>query len=229
MKFPVLLVTPLQEEMDGLVQAWNKFGIRSEKSRAGRVAVVHLEALDLTVACGGTGKAQFALQTQHLIDTRPALELVICTGAAGALDERLSVGDVIVAEKTVEHDFRNRFSRRPLPTFNGSTKAIASLKRLPPLEAGFELFFGIIASGDEDIVDDDRRSSLRQSTGALAAAWEGAGGARACKFSDVDFLEIRGITDSANERAAADFESNLALAMENIARVIKRWQGKESK
>jgi adenosylhomocysteine nucleosidase len=214
--------------MDGLVQTWQGFGIRSEEARAGRTPIMQLEALGLTVACGGTGKAQFALQTQYLIDGLPSLELVICAGAAGALDERLRVGDVIVAEKTVEHDFRNRFSQRPLPSFSGSAKAIANLKRLLPLEDGFRLFFGIIASGDEDIVDNDRRQSLRKSTDALAAAWEGAGGARACRFNGVDFLEIRGITDSADKHAVADFETNLALAMENIARVIVHWRGKGS-
>jgi len=223
-EFPILIVTPLQEEMDSLLQAWHRFGIRSEISPAGRLMTVQLEELRLIVACGGTGKAQFAIHTQHLIDVMPFLELVICAGAAGSLDRRLSAGDVIVAEKTIEHDFRNRFSQRPLPTFSGSTTAIASLKRLLPLNDGFKLFFGFIASGDEDIVDDDRRQSLRQATGALAAAWEGAGGARACQFSDKDFLEIRGITDGADKNAATDFETNLALAMENIARVIMQWR-----
>ena len=227
MKFPTLIVTPLQEEMDGLVQAWNRFGIRSETNRAGRLAALHVEELSLLVACGGTGKAQFALQTQHLIDAQPAVELVICTGAAGALDERLSVGDVVVAEKTVEHDFRNLFSQRSLPTFSGSTRGIASLKRLPPMKDSIKVFFGTSASGDEDIVNDERRDSLRKSTNALAAAWEGAGGARACRFNDKEFLEIRSITDGADKHAAADFEANLALAMENIARVILRWRGQD--
>ena len=46
-------------------------------------------------------------------------------------------------------------------------------------------------------------------TGALAVAWEGAGGARACHFSGIPFLEIRGITDSADSDAASDFRATL--------------------
>ena len=71
MKFPILIATPLQEEMDGLVQTWQDFDIRSEEARVGRMPIIQLEALGLIVACGGTGKAQFALQTQYLIDDLP--------------------------------------------------------------------------------------------------------------------------------------------------------------
>lgn len=59
--------------------------------------------------------------------------------------------------------------------------------------------------------------------GALAVAWEGAGGARACVFSGLPFLEIRGITDSADHRAPVEFEQNLEKAMANIAILIRSW------
>ncbi|MCB0126353.1 MAG: hypothetical protein KDE58_29045 [Caldilineaceae bacterium] len=56
----------------------------------------------------------------------------------------------------------------------------------------------------------------------MAVAWEGAGGARACQFSDVPFVEIRGITDNANQTAAADFERNLQASLHNVATTIIR-------
>jgi adenosylhomocysteine nucleosidase len=58
---------------------------------------------------------------------------------------------------------------------------------------------------------------LQSLTGAIAVAWEGAGGARACRFSGVPFLEIRGITDSAGHSAPTDFEENLIIALHNLA------------
>jgi len=58
-------------------------------------------------------------------------------------------------------------------------------------------------------------------TGALAVAWEGAGGARACHFSGIPFLEIRGITDSADSDAASDFGANLEGAMRNVAALFE--------
>jgi adenosylhomocysteine nucleosidase len=54
-------------------------------------------------------------------------------------------------------------------------------------------------------------------------AWEGAGGARACQFSGLPFVEIRGVTDSANSTASADFARNLHHALCNVAAVITLW------
>lgn len=85
----------------------------------------------------------------------------------------------------------------------------------------FKLHFGGIASGDEDVVDAKRRSECQQLSGALAVAWEGAGGARACAFSQVPFLEIRAIVDNANEDGPRDFRVNLRMAMQNLAQVLR--------
>jgi adenosylhomocysteine nucleosidase len=60
--------------------------------------------------------------------------------------------------------------------------------------------------------------------GSIAVAWEGAGGARACKFNKKYYLELRGVTDTANHQAAADFEVNLEKAMHNLAQVIVQWR-----
>jgi len=61
----------------------------------------------------------------------------------------------------------------------------------------------------------------------LAVAWEGAGGARACRFSGVPFIEIRGITDRANSQAPADFQMNLASAMRHLVELFSVWSRKE--
>ncbi len=87
------------------------------------------------------------------------------------------------------------------------------------------MHFGDVASGDEDIVSVDRARALRAATGAVAVAWEGAGGARACVFSQTPYLEMRGVTDQATVDAPAAFRQNLALAMRNIATVLGRGLG----
>ena len=73
------------------------------------------------------------------------------------------------------------------------------------------------------MVNGARQEELRRRTDALAVAWEGAGGARACQFSAVPFVEIRGVTDGANSSAAADFAANLETAMRNVATLIVTW------
>ena len=75
------------------------------------------------------------------------------------------------------------------------------------------------------MVETERRRALHESIEALAVAWEGAGGARACAFSGVPFVEIRGVTDTADPNAASDFEQNLEIAMSNLAALITTWVG----
>jgi adenosylhomocysteine nucleosidase len=224
----LLVVTPLEEESQFFLSSCIQRGIQIENSVIGRLEVASLPSLGITVACGGHGKVQFAVQTQHLLHSSPNWDVVICAGAAGALVHGLSIGDVVVATTTVEHDFNNKFTPRPKPRFDGTLTAIEQLKHIAPTCDAFRVHFGIVASGDEDVIEAERRSSLYELTQGLVVAWEGAGAARACKFNNVPFVEIRGVTDTADHNASSDFETNLAIAMNNIATLIIAWAGEMS-
>lgn len=96
-----------------------------------------------------------------------------------------------------------------------SCEAFATASAFP-----FQICFDVIASGDEDIVDPERVQELRAATGAVCVAWEGSGGARAAALDHVPFLEIRAITDFADESAATFFQQNLAKAIRNIPTLL---------
>ncbi len=195
----ILVVTPLPLELEALRSA----GLAGPRVR---------------VEVGGHGKIQFALRTQSfIVEVKP--ELVICAGACGALSPGVKALDVVVAEATVEHDFRLRFVERPLPSFTGHSESLTRLKNYATQKFG--VHFGVVASGDEDIVDGVRAEEIRKLTGAVAVAWEGAGGARACLLAGVPFLEIRGVTDSCDHGAVENFRKNLGPAMTNVAAVIE--------
>ena len=219
----LLIIAPLQEELDFFLQSCAGRGFRAERAMIGRLPVAQLPDLDITAARGGVGKAQFAIHTQHLLDIQSGWGAVICAGAAGGLANDISVGDLVVATTTVEHDYQNKFSARPMPQFDGDSALIADLRRAAIVLDTFRISFGVVASGDEDVIDDQRKQALRRSTGALAVAWEGAGGARACAFSSVPYVEIRGVTDAADHTAPTDFATNLEVAMGNIAALITAW------
>ena len=189
----------------------------------GKLPVVQLPDLGVTLARGGLGKVQFAVQTQHLLDSCSDWDLIVCAGAAGALADKVSVGDIVVATTTVEHDYNNKFNERALPKFDGAETAITELRSVSRSTKAFSVHFGPIASGDEDVVETERKRALHESTGALAVAWEGAGGAKACAFNRIPFVEIRGVTDTADHNAASDFEENLEVAMRNLTTLITSW------
>ena len=119
-----LILTPTQNEFDCLVRGCVRFGFKLENSKAGRLPVAEFSQLKATVAVGGTGKAQFAVHTQHLLDSGTDWTLVICAGGAGALTDTVNIGDVVIATAIVEHDYRNRFNQRPLPRFEVDEGAV---------------------------------------------------------------------------------------------------------
>jgi adenosylhomocysteine nucleosidase len=213
----------MREELANVARSCSESGYRSLDAVAGRLSIHDFPELNLILARGGTGKVQFAVQTQHLLDSGVGPDLVICAGAAGSLVDHLQVGDIVIGTATVEHDYSEGFIDRPLPRFEADPAIVDSLSKVPNDELAFSVHFGVVASGDEDVVSEDRKQSLHKATGAIAVGWEGAGGARACRFSGVPFVEIRGITDAADEGAASDFKQNLATAMGNIAIFLIAW------
>ena len=219
----IAVVTPMAEELTGIRDHLLACGFGAQDGVIGRLPVVQFSELGITLAVGGVGKVQFGVQVQHLLDAGPDRDLVICAGAAGALSDRLSIGDVVVGTRTVEHDYIGRFGYSPMPTFDGDAKMLESLEKESESPQEHNVLFGAIASGDEDIVEPARREAIRDRTDALAVAWEGAGGARACKFNEMPYVEVRGVTDGADESAPEDFQANLRLAMGSVAELLTRW------
>ncbi|HXD12066.1 MAG TPA: 5'-methylthioadenosine/S-adenosylhomocysteine nucleosidase [Anaerolineales bacterium] len=220
----ILIVTPLRDEYDDLQQSLSALGLRSQKDKIGKLDVDRFPAIHVALAHGGHGKTQFGIQTQHLLD-HASFDLVICAGAAGAIDPAVKIGDLIVSTTIVEHDYNNKFSVKPKPQFHGDAKSIEQLRALNFTDADFSVHFGIMAGGDEDVIDLVRGKELRELHSASAVAWEGIGGARACAFSNIPYLELRGATDTANHEAPAVFNVNLKTVMKNIAFLLYEWLG----
>ena len=221
-----LILFPLRLECEKFKSHLESFGYTLEGGKVGAVNYYVAQDLGWTLAVGGLGKTQFAITTQFLIDKLPLVNSVLCVGAAGALSEEIKPADIVVGESTIEHDFLSS-NKNEVPIFIADPKLLEDLKSPNCVRRGhdnygasdrgkFFVHFGVIASGDEDIVDSKRALELRSRTQALAVAWEGAGGARACKFNSMPFIEIRGITDLANHNTYDDFKHNIDLAMKNI-------------
>jgi adenosylhomocysteine nucleosidase len=220
----ILVVTPQIEEAEALLAGFRQNGLLAHDVRIGALPCTAVPSLDMLVAVGGNGKAQFGVQTQHLIGHCPQAKLLICAGAAGRLAGALSVGDVVVATSTIEHDYWERFTLKPLPCHDGDAEVLGQFARVAGVrEFPFRVHFGPIASGDEDIIDAQRSAEVHAATQALCVAWEGSGGARAARFSGIGFLEVRSITDVADASAAVSFQENLRTVLPNVAKLLMAW------
>src|SRR5215471_18590427 len=218
----LLILCPLAREWSFLVKTFEA-SLHVERLHDLKIEAAYIPDWRALVAPVGHGKAQFAVQAQYLIGHFPAVELVICAGAAGSLAPGLSVGDVVVGTETVEHDYCLLFATRPLPRFPGHGPSIDALRRSAQGLGGFHVAFDVIASGDEDVVTSERAQAIRDQTGAACVAWEGSGAARAALFNGVGSLEIRAMTDAADKEAPQRFDANLPVAMANLANLLRLW------
>lgn len=214
-----LILAPLAEEQAALLRAIGQQQ-RIDAVAHPRMPCTYVAPWRVLIALGGHGKAQFAVQTQYLIDQFPSIELVVCAGVAGSLHPELSPGDVVVGTETVEHDYRLHFATRPPPRFPAHAPTLQRLLGAAEGVSEFRIAFGAIASGDEDVVTSERAAAIHAQTDALCVAWEGSGAARAAAFSGLGSIEVRAITDRANKEAPNDFAANVPVAMNNLARVL---------
>lgn len=221
-----LVAAPQEEEVAALLDGLRRRDYSSKPVQVGTMTCTVVPSLDVIVAEGGHGKAQFAVRAQHLIDHSPDAQRLLCVGAAGGLTETVDVGDVVVGTVTVEHDYKVRFVQEPRPRHDPDAGLLREFREVGRAHAfPFRVRFGPVASGDEDIVDPRRAQELRAATGAVCTAWEGSGGARAASFGGLAFLEIRTITDGADAEAPSSFHEHVARGMSNVAEVLVQWCG----
>jgi adenosylhomocysteine nucleosidase len=218
-----LLLFPLKWELDFFLKHFGEEGY--VRTQFQHTPVYCFADLELLCAFTGQGKVQMALSAQALCQKFPEVQSLIVGGSAGRLAADLQLGDLVLGEITIEHDFRVRTRSMTPPAFPADLKLLEKWKSLG-LGNGH---IGKIASGDEDIVSRNRRSELHSETLALCVAWEGAGGARASRFLKKPFIEIRVITDlgdsssSSGESLRGEFEAQLDISMKNFAQAMKAY------
>ena len=217
----VAALIPTTGEREAFVSAMESLGYRGAPTDIGRIPCLTYWNGRLLVAQGGLGKVDFAVRTLHLIERGPPLDGVICLGTCGALTTDLAIGDIVVATETIEHDFNRKLTEGPIPSFESDPSLLSAFEAAQTsLSDDISVAYGPIASGDEGIDSSARARELIDKTGGIVAAWEGAGGAKACDFAGVAYIEVRCVSDLADEDAMTDFRENTPRAMLNLARLI---------
>jgi adenosylhomocysteine nucleosidase len=211
----------LKEEVDPLVELLEDV----ETSRWGR-RFVHQGKLgdcEVVAIAGGVGKVKAAACTQYLID-RFSVEALICTGVAGAVNPKLTTGDIVVCEEALQHDFDpgdpkllKRFRRRWLRADAKLTKLALEAAQGPGLADRCSA--GKLLTGDQAIVSQEKRQWLWQNFHADCVDMESAAVAEVCRLNNVPFAIVRAISDSAEENGIAQFRENLARAARGAAEV----------
>ncbi|SJZ30618.1 5'-methylthioadenosine/adenosylhomocysteine nucleosidase [Selenihalanaerobacter shriftii] len=192
----------------------------------------NLNDKEVVLVRSGVGKVNAALCAQILID-RFGVDKVIFTGVAGAVDEKLDVGDIVISIDTIQHDL----DATPLDYELGEVpemdkiifKADEELVELAK-EAGekvkesgedIKVIKGRVLSGDQFIASVEKVNWLREKFKGYCAEMEGAAVGQACFLNDTPFVVIRSMSDKADGSADVDYPTFMKVAADRSYQIVE--------
>ena len=183
------------------------------------------------VKCG-IGKVNAARTVQIMIDNFK-LEYIINVGSAGAINDELSIGDIVIGDNLVQHDFdltafgyEKGYVAETGKMFASDKELVKKMKEiiecLDNKHEKFKAVIGNIASGDVFCTDLKMKEEIRKQFNAECVEMEGAAIAQVCLLDEIPFLIIRSISDSPNGNNQIDFNKYLSIASERCAEIIEK-------
>ncbi len=172
----------------------------------------------------GVGKVNAARTAQILID-KFNIEYIINVGSAGALNDKLNIGDIVIGSKLVQHDFDVTAFGREKGYISGVGKFFESdleiIKKAKEIKIkDINIVLGTIASGDIFCTDVKMKERIRKEFNADCVEMEGAAIAQVCFLNKVPFIIIRSISDIPNNNNQIDFNNYIKIASKNCAEFI---------
>ncbi len=222
------IIGAMEEEVSLLLSA---MGEKTEEEWAGmRFCAGKLGGQDAVVVQCGMGKINAAVCAQILID-RFAVTHVINTGVAGSLDNRIDIGDFVIAKDAVQHDM----DCSPIGYANGEIQLAGSRRIAFPADDALraalmrsaalcapdrKIFEGRICSGDQFIASGEKKAWIVDTFGGMCCEMEGASIAHVCFLNGIPFGIIRAISDKADHSEEKSFELFAAEAAAECAKIV---------
>jgi len=245
---PLGIIAALSEEVRHLGHALtvdDKIVRGSYAFRQGR-----LDDVPVVLVEAGIGKVNTALVATLLLD-HFGCRSVLLTGVAGGIDPALGIGDVVVAERLIQHDYGAIIGGDIKPFRPGVAPIGESRERLgfdlapeirrrlherldgfalPPLPAAVTgaagrqptIRFGTIISGDQFINCETTRQRLFDRFRAQAVEMEGAAVAQVAAQFNAPCIVVRCVSDLAGAESHLDFPAFLSATAESAAQVLRR-------
>jgi adenosylhomocysteine nucleosidase len=217
---------------------------QSEEILGIRFVTGKLKGRRVVIASSGVGKVNAGVAAALIIEHFKPREILF-SGISGALNPELNPGDMVIAEKTVQHDLGTlgsegvqlRGARNPAglqrnPVFFDADPKLVSLAESAARLIEFgkiqtregdrkpRIIRGMVATGDVFVASAERRDELRKRLKADAVEMEGGAVAQVCYQLAVPCLVIRIISDTADANARDDANEFLPIAARNSAQLL---------
>jgi adenosylhomocysteine nucleosidase len=187
-----------------------------------------LEGLPVVVVQCGVGKVNAAMCTQILCSCYGVTHLVN-TGIAGSLSNQLDIGDLVVSQDAMYHDFdcvhfgyeMGKVPGMDVVSFPADEILIRYAQSAAESVNPGHVTIGRVASGDQFVSAAAQKSRIVADTGAICTEMEGAAIAHAAWRNQVPFVVIRAISDKADDSAQMDYPTFEAIAAKRSAEVTR--------
>lgn len=173
----------------------------------------------------GVGKVNSARCTQILIDNMK-VDYVFNIGVAGGVSDSLHVGDIVIGNRLVQHDFDiTAFNHEKgyipnVGVFIESDEYLVRLAETVKDKMNVNVLKGTIASGDIFCTETKMSEKIRNKFQALCVEMEGASIAQVCYLSHIPFLVLRSISDVPNNDNVITYEEFLEKSSKNVAKFM---------
>ena len=184
----------------------------------------------VVVAQCGIGKV-FAAMCAQIMILRYAPAVIINTGVAGTLTNRLSIGQIALADQLVQHDMDTTALGDPAGLISGinmvyfptDPRVTACLADCVG-EEGVAHVTGTIVSGDQFISSAAAKDRIcGQFDNCIACEMEGASIGHVCYVNKTPCAILRAISDGGDEEASDDYPTFCKKAANTAIRVLFRF------
>ena len=184
----------------------------------------------ILVKCG-VGKVNAARTTQLLIDKYNP-DCIINVGVAGALNPMLEIGDIVIGESLVQHDFDITAFGHEKGYITGVGEKINADRNLTDKlykiidnkeDRIYKVEKGTIASGDIFCTDIVMKNKIYTKFDAECVEMEGAAIAQVCYLCNIPFLVLRSISDTPNGENTITYEQFIKPSSERCSNILKEF------
>lgn len=227
-----------------------KMSVLDNQRILGRTATIgNLSGVDIVLAESGAGMTNAAMTTQKLIDEYHP-KGVIFIGIAGAIDNIVHIGDIVVCESWVTHDYGDHGADGLRPYginvyspqldsmirtshFSVDSSMYKAVEEITEDVIPFQnisertpklLIGGVGVSGNTFIDNFEKRIWLYKTFKALIVDKESAAVAQVCSVNDIPFIVFRSASDlaggSGSDSARDEMQEFFEVAAKNSSMLI---------